>query len=93
MENKKYLDKVIGSLVRSTKIESLLVNPLFRPINKYIPIFSDDPVKDIETTQYFGTSMYDYLKNQFGLIDDEVKYVIEQYIDVVKDKYKKHNNL
>jgi len=37
--------------------------------------------------------MYDYLKNQFGLIDDEVKYVIEQYIDVVKDKYKKHNNL
>ena len=93
MENKKYLDKVVDHMVRNTKIESLLVNPLFRPIDKYVPIFSDDPVKDIETTQYFGTSMYDYLKNQFGLIDDEVKYVLEQYINVVRGKYKKHNNL
>ena len=88
MENKKYLDRVIDHMVRNTLIESLLVNPLFRPINKYIPIFSDDPVKDIETTQYFGTSMYDYLKNQFGLIDDEVRYVFNRYVDIIIDKLK-----
>jgi hypothetical protein len=90
MENKKYLDKVVNHMVKYTKIPSMLLNPLFVPINRHIPIFTDDPVNDINTTHYL-LPMYSYLKTQFGLIDDEVKYVFKQYIDVIIDMYNIRN--
>ncbi len=88
--NKKYLDKVVDHMVRNTVIENYQYNPKFRPVNGYIPIFSDDPVNDINTTHYL-LPMHDYLKKQFGLIDDEIQYVFERYVDVLKDMYNKNS--
>ena len=84
MEN-KYLDKIIGSLVRSTnidydkKIVSFPPSSFTRHIFPF-PLFSPSP--------YFPprSSFSTYCRNQFGLTDDEIDYVWNEYKSIIKDK-------
>ena len=85
MDNKKYLDKVIGSLVRSTDID-------YEKEQIYYPFVTSS----VFTTPYitfkhlpYRTSPFafsDYCENTFGLTEDEIKYVWEIYKDIIKDK-------
>jgi len=92
MDNKteKYLDKVLDHMVRNTLIKNYLFTPIFRPIDMSIPIFTPDV--DLYLTWGYMKPLYNYLTKQFGLTDDEVKYVFGKWVSVMKDMYDKHNN-
>ena len=97
MENKKYLDKVLDHLVRSTEIdyENESISVSFSPSISSRSFSSSflfslfPPSLSIRSSllSYF----YDYCKNQFGLTKDEIGYVFVKWVDVLKDKYDKHN--
>ncbi len=89
MENKRYLDKVVGSLVRGTKInydEEEIEYPFTLPpdlsfltlsFSHYLSHFFTKPLLHIFSI---------YCVNKFGLTDDEIKYVWEEYSDIITEK-------
>jgi len=83
MENNKYLDKVVGSLVRGTKIdyENDVVYSPFITLPKrafYNHLLTRD---NISIHGLFG-----YLFNTFGLTSDEILYVWKQYKKIILEK-------
>ena len=87
MENNKYLDKVIGSLVRSTKIDyenNRIHYPFSAPFSPYSP-----PLSFFTPRLSFSPFITNYCKNHFGLTDDEIEYVWEDYRSIILDKISK----
>ena len=86
MENKKYLDKVIGSLVRGTKID--YINKRFS-----FPFFftSSVPFSFLPPSSFLRhpVSFSEYCKRFYGLTEDEIKYVWNEYREIIKDKISK----
>ena len=81
MENKKYLDKVIGSLLRSTKMD----------YDKEGIIWSfDDSIHPFFTLHHFldwpPPLFTYYCKDQFGLTEEEMVYVWKEYVDIINGK-------
>lgn len=74
MENRKYLDKVIGSLVRGTKIDYDE-----EEIHTHFIVFSNFSIS-------LPNSFTKYCKNIYGLTVDEVEYVWKQYEEIILDK-------
>ena len=75
---KKYLDKVIEFLVRGTKIDYDM-GRIYTPYEErhyYIGSLPYGPSVDFEK----------YCKNVYGLTEEEVDYVWEQYRSIIKDK-------
>jgi hypothetical protein len=84
MENKKYLDKVVGSLVRSTKIDyekELVYTPPF--FHLYTAL---SPHLFIIHLPSSLPSFRLYCKNQFGLTEEEMEYVWKEYVDIMLEK-------
>ena len=75
MDNKKYLNKVIGSMVRGTKIdyeEERITYPFSLPSPYTLSSFSCS----LHPSSSFPlTPFSDYCKTTFGLTDDEIEYV------------------
>ena len=80
MDNKKYLDKVVGSLVRGTRLyyDREEIHFPFSPF----PFFSHLSHFHSHSFSLFST----YCKNQFGLTEDEIGYVWKEYVDIITDK-------
>ena len=78
MENKKYLDKVIGSFIRGTKI-NYENKEVITPFNVQIPF-------SFVNHLVLSLSFSSYCKNTFGLTDDEVEYVWEEYRNIINGK-------
>jgi len=85
MENKKYIDKVIGSLVRGSKIdyENKEVNTPFSPSPLYF-----SPSLRFPSVSFHSLilSFTKYCKNIYGLTVDEVEYVWEEYRNIMLEK-------
>ena len=79
MNNKKYLDKVLDHLVRSTKIdyEKERIYYPFSPLHSYHLLFL--PPSPFITN---------YCKNHFGLTKEEIDYVWNEYRSIILDKIK-----
>ena len=81
MNNKEYLDKVVDHMVRYTEISDKGINPNFKPIDIYIPIFKYGNYKthlwDIHS------KVNNYLKTTFGLTEGEIVYVWNIYKDII----------
>jgi hypothetical protein len=77
--NNKYLDKVVGSLVRSTKID------YEKEIIYFDLIFSNFLLFDYFPSYSFPDFIY-YCKNTFGLTEDEIEYVWKEYKKIILDK-------
>ena len=92
MENKKYLDKVIGSLVRSTKMdyENKKVNtPFFLDPSfelQFILPFTSSSLLFPSLTSPFFFSFSSYCRNYFGLTKDEIRYLWKEYKNIINDK-------
>ena len=88
MDNKKYLDKVIGSLVRGTKLDyenNRITFPFYTssiPFNHLLHCLPYSTFYVSPLSPSFST----YCKNTFGLIDDEIEYVWNEYREIIKDK-------
>ena len=83
MENKRYLDKVIGSLVRSTKMDykkDEIHTPFFSffyyPYTLPFSLFPPFPI----------SSFTKYCKDIYGLTVDEVEYVWKEYRNIINHK-------
>jgi len=81
--NKKYLDKVVDQLVSETRIES---NGFYTP-------FSSPP-----SSPYLSSSLLllpiffsDHCRDIYGLNNEEINYVWEQYKNIIEDKIKNKN--
>ncbi len=93
MENKKYLDKVIEHLVRNTKIDydndkiHYPFSNLFRFYSSSLSFFFSSyfSASSFSLSSFFS-SFTEYCKNTFGLTDDEIKYVWNQYRKILINK-------
>ena len=83
MENKKYLDKVIGSLVRGTKIN--YINKRFS-----FPFFlsSSVPFPFVLSCSSSPIPFSTHCKNIYGLTEKEIEYVWKEYKDIILNKIK-----
>ena len=86
MENKKYLDKVLEHLVRGTQIdyENHLIyssSPLFFFSNTTPPFYSFSYFR-LFPSETFNS----HCRNTFGLTEEEIDYVWEQYKKIIKEK-------
>ena len=83
MENKKYLDKVIGSLLRGTNID--YVNDVV--YSPFITLHKSAFYNHLLTRDYISIDgLFGYLNNKFGLTSDEIFYVWKQYKKIMLDK-------
>ena len=82
MDNKKYLDKVIGSLVRGTRIDYDEEEIEYPFLSSYLP--SDFPSYLYLSSHPFVFS--EYCKNIYGLNEEEMEYVWEEYKKILIDK-------
>ena len=100
-DNKKYLDKVIGSLVRGTKIDYVggtvktpydniyttdLVSSPSGSLKLICMVYFD--FADVHTMSSRRTffKLVDYCINHFGLTFDEVEFVWDKYRDIISKK-------
>ena len=84
MDNKRYLDKVIGSLVRGTKID-------YENDVVYLHYISSSSFLPPLTLFFFSFVrppflVSSYCKNKFGLTHEEMDYVWEEYRNIMLDK-------
>jgi len=86
MENNKYLNKVIGSLVRSTKIDYEKEIIYFDMIFSNFLLFHYFP----SYSPFFN--FINYCKNTFGLTEDEIEYVWKEYKKIILDKISKRES-
>ena len=87
MDNKKYLDKVIGSLVRGTKIdyeEKRIHFPFFFP-----PPFLSHLSRFLPSYSHLIPLFSKYCKDTFGLTKEEIDYVWKEYKYIITDKISK----
>ena len=89
MKDKKYLDKVLGYMVKGTKIdyENKEVNT---PFSLYLFTFSLNPLNLIfpppTSILSLHLSFSSYCRNYFGLTKDEIRYIWKEYRNIIKDK-------
>ena len=84
MENKRYLDKVVGYLVRGTKID-YEDKKIYFPFFHFFLSFS----YFLSPSNFFITSssyFVDHCIHTFGLTDDEIDYVWNQYTSIILNK-------
>jgi hypothetical protein len=81
MENKKYLDKVLGYIVGSTKID-------YDKREVIVPFHSLHPLLLLPLSPYLPLSLtfVSYCKNTFGLTKDEIRYIWKEYRNIINDK-------
>jgi len=76
--DKKYLDKVIDQILSETTIE----NEWGRLHTPFFPLHSISPTFFLSHYTFFS----DHCKKVYGLNEDEVKYVWEEYVQIFRDK-------
>ena len=92
MDNKKYLDKVIGSLVRGTKIDYENERVIFSHFSFLFPSSSltRPPYVSLSIhprTPYFHrTFFFQYCTDMFGLTEGEIEYVWKEYKEIIENK-------
>ena len=91
MNNKKYLDKVVGSLVRGTKIDYENNRITFPFLSSFLPFPYSSFSLSSRLIFFLSSSSFlhpfsTYCKNTFGLTEKEIDYVWNEYITIIKDK-------
>ena len=83
MENKKYLDKVLGYMVKGTKMdyENNSLNTPFSPLSI---LFSH--LLHFHLSLFPFLTFSSYCRNYFGLTKDEIRYIWKEYRNIINDK-------
>jgi len=91
-KTEKYLDNVIGSLVRGTKIDYDKKAIHFTSLPNVTPLFRFNTFLNNNTLLAHGTffdSFVKYCRDTFGLTNREMSYVYDEYCKIIKDKIKR----
>ena len=90
MKDKKYLDKVLGYMVKRTKMDYVnkeVNTPLFLlPQHQVILPFTSPSLLFNSLTSPFFLSFSSYCRNYFGLTKDEIRYLWKEYKNIINDK-------
>ncbi len=86
MKDKKYLDKVLGYMVKGTKIdyENKEVNTPFSTSSN--SLFSPISLLPFPIPYSALASFSSYCRNYFGLTKDEIRYIWKEYKNIINDK-------
>ena len=86
--DKKFLNKVLDQIVSETRID-YENDIMFTPFAPTLPVsLLLSIVKDWNTSPLLHRLLRRHCKNIYGLNDDEVNYVWNEYRDIIKDKIK-----
>ena len=88
MENRKYLDKVVDHLLRGTKIDYEKEVVYLDYINSYPPFLFPPSFTLFFSFVRSPFLVSSYCKNTFGLTEDEMEYVWEEYRNIMLDNGK-----
>ena len=78
--DKKFLNKVVNQIVRETRIN-------YDQKRVYTPFSSPPfPFSFYNRPLFFLFSFSNHCEDVYGLNDDEIKYVWEEYKQIIKDK-------
>ena len=86
--DKRFLDKVLDQIVSETEID-YVNGRMYTPSSLFHPFFSSFLFFPPVYSSFFSSfvcSFSKHCKNIYGLNDDEVKYVWNEYRDIIKDK-------
>ena len=84
MDSKKYLDKVLGYLVKGTKIDYESETMVFPFTTNSTRFSTTSP----HLLSFLLFPFIEYCVNHFGLTPDEVDYVYLRYLEIIKNKIK-----
>jgi len=84
MDNKKYLDKVLGYLVKGTKIDYEKGEIIFPFTTNSTRFSTTSP----HLLSFLLFPFIEYCIRSFGLTPDEVDYVYLRYLEIIKEKIK-----
>jgi len=80
--NKDYLNKVVDILVSETTIDGNIVSAPFINLPRNISYFQQTRSPSFPSPTYFSVFVIDY----YGLTEEEIKYVWEQYRNIINNK-------
>ena len=86
MNDKKYLDKVIEHLIRRTKIDYDKGEIIFPFTTNSTPFSITYLHLSIPYSPSFSLPFVKYCNSQFGLTEDEIKYVYYKYVNIIEEK-------
>ena len=90
MNDKKYLDKVVEHLVKGTKIdyenESIVFPFSSSPFSYLSPKESFTHFLNNKFSLIYFLPFTKYYGNQFGLTEEEIRYVYLRYVKIIEDK-------
>jgi hypothetical protein len=76
----RYIEHIINDLVRDTRID-------YDQDRIYFPFLSPNSLIHIFSHPHFTLLHFsDYCKERYGLTEDEIYYVWDQYTSIIKDK-------
>ena len=86
MDNKKYLDKVVGYIVRGTKI-NYEYNSIAFPFTSLSISSTTPPFHSFRYYLRFPSETFNsHCRNTFGLTEEEIDYVWKEYKRIIKEK-------
>ena len=85
MDSKKYLDKVTENLVSRTKIDYDKGEIIFPFTTSATPFGLSAFIYFYRSTP-FSLPFVKYCNSQFGLTEDEIKYVYYKYVNIIEEK-------
>ena len=82
----RYIEHIINDLVRDTRIDYEKERITF-PFGLNLPFYVSTLLPNLHTPPIFSPPLYsDYCKDNYGLTEDEIKYVWDQYKSIIIDK-------
>jgi|LakMenE01Jun11ns_1017448.scaffolds.fasta_scaffold9665835_2 hypothetical protein len=84
----RYLNKVVEFLLRDTVID-LYNKDIKFPSHKFLSSFNSTSVYYMLTFTFPPDNFSKYIKDNYGLTKDEIEYVWNIYIPIIKEKIKR----
>ena len=82
-KQQKYLNKVVEQLVDETTIEGRIVTVPYFGLHQTLPL---PPFSIAFSPQTLSLSFSKFVRNVYGLTMDEIKYVWEQYRNIINNR-------
>ena len=80
----KYVEHIISDLVRDTRID-YEIGRIYFPFSPHSPLFFP-PLLSYSSLPLSPISFSKYCKDTFGLTEEEIEYVWDQYRSIIKEK-------
>jgi hypothetical protein len=81
-----YLNKILGYLLEDTTIDFIENEIYFPPFPQPSLFPPSSPIEMIPPVSYLIGPFSKYCKDNYGLVDEEIVYLLEKYTEIISDK-------